>query len=194
MFMITFLLLINQSTTSLSTTGDIMKLSEICYKSYIGQCWVTEYGIMTKDNCCFSKSMNWTVTSENNMGPVRDCYRIDNNKVNSILAVHNKDVKSSEYLIHYYIEKNRIMPNCNIYSSCQIKSISWGIRQTPKSQNHIAINLADTFTNIKKYINEFYKKQTQLEQIFISLFIFGLSMIATSMIITSFAIIPIPHS
>lgn len=155
-------------------TQDMTQILNICDQSYIGQCWVTEYGIMSKDTCCFAQNTNLTIPYMK-MGPIRDCYRIDLEKVNCMLSNFvdknydiNKNHEINHQLIDFYLEAYRIMPNCNIFSSCSIREMMHKIHQIHQINQEttetieIQQNLTKIFIKIKEDLTNFY--QTKLDQ------------------------------
>jgi hypothetical protein len=106
---------------------DNIKPGDICQANNIGTCWLTEYGIMTKDDCCYT--YNSTVTQNKDLGRIENCYRFNLQKVQNQLNEYNKQIKSSQFIYQYYILADPIISTCNVYSSCEIKVDMWRINQ-----------------------------------------------------------------
>lgn len=84
-----------------------------CDQISVGSCWITQYGVMTKDSCCFLNNSTSKLT--NHEGYWDQCY-----------VTKNPNGK-------LYLVSGKVANGCNVYMSCHMYTVPELIAMAPKS-------------------------------------------------------------
>lgn len=85
----------------------------VCDQFSVGSCWITEYGIMTRDSCCFVNNSSGMLTDHE--GYWDECY-VTKNPNGKLYSVYDK-----------------VADGCHVYMSCHVYTPSELLQMMPKS-------------------------------------------------------------